>query len=501
MTEEQLIKDLIKQGESEQLEFKEVVHLESLAKALCGFSNGKGGRILVGVSDSGEILGLANANASVEQIRVFMLSAIVPETPVTIGVEKVDGKELLMMKVYGGSKQPYLFDGSIYYRKGASTVKASSKQISELIHDRQSTELHWERQPAIGVSLEDLDQKLILSTIIESEKNHRSNYSGNDVLDFLTYYGLYQNGSFTNACVVLFAKNPARFLPQIRIRLTEYAEGKTDKSLLRDEVLDGNIFSMLDRLERYINELGIRSVFDSNQWKRVDFMFPVKALQEGVINAMIHRDYKSVSSSVSINVYPDRFVISNSGHFPDDLKAASLKKNHRSHPVNPDIAHIVFLRGFIDKLGRGTLKVMEQCNEAGLKDPAWKDNVDGVTLTFNGPKALSVKKGGNSFDGVNDGANDGVNDGVNMLIDDGVNDSLIDGVNDGVRNEIIRLTDIIASSEGINTLDLATRRGKSKPTVERYLKLAKLIGVIEFRGAPKTGGYFLTKKMKEKLKE
>jgi len=42
-------------------------------------------------------------------------------------------------------------------------------------------------------------------------------------------------------------------------------------------------------------------------------------------------------------------------------------------------------------------------------------------------------------------------------------------------------------------LDLATRRGKSKPTVERYLKLAKLLGVIEFRGAPKTGGYYLKK--------
>jgi ATP-dependent DNA helicase RecG len=62
------------------------------------------------------------------------------------------------------------------------------------------------------------------------------------------------------------------------------------------------------------------------------------------------------------------------------------------------------------------------------------------------------------------------------------------------------LADLIASSEGINTLDLATRRGKSKPTVERYLKLAKLLGVIEFQGASKTGGYYLTKKMKEKLK-
>ena len=89
-----------------------------------------------------------------------------------------------------------------------------------------------------------------------------------------------------------------------------------------------------------------------------------------------------------------------------------------------------------------------------------------------------------------------VKKGINSL--DGINDGLIDGVNDGVKSEIIKLADLIASNEGINTLDLATMRGKSKPTVERYLKLAKLLGVIEFRGAPKTGGYFLTMKMKKK---
>jgi ATP-dependent DNA helicase RecG len=59
----------------------------------------------------------------------------------------------------------------------------------------------------------------------------------------------------------------------------------------------------------------------------------------------MHRDYSSFSSSVTISVYPDVFVISNSGKLPDDIKVKDLKKNHDSHPVNPDIAHIVFLNG------------------------------------------------------------------------------------------------------------------------------------------------------------
>jgi ATP-dependent DNA helicase RecG len=48
-------------------------------------------------------------------------------------------------------------------------------------------------------------------------------------------------------------------------------------------------------------------------------------------------------------------------------------------------------------------------------------------------------------------------------------------------------------------MDIATKRGKSKPSIERYLRTAKEVGIIEFKGAPKTGGYFLTEKMKAKL--
>jgi ATP-dependent DNA helicase RecG len=498
MKEEQVIKEMLLAGESEVLEFKESVRRDEIAKVLCSFLNGKGGRIMVGIDSNGTMKGIANPSKQVDHLKSFLLNAIVPEAPITISEEKYEGKDLIVLKVYSGSKQPYLFDGSIYYRNGASTVKATSIQISELIHGRQKSELHWERQSALGVDLADLDSKLIIATIKESRENRRSNFEGENILEFLFHYGLYQNGSFTNACLVLFAKNPSRYLPQIRIRLTEYGEQKTGNTLLRDELFEGNLFSIQDKLERFIGNLGIRSVFDKNQWKRIDFKFPEKALQEGVINALMHRDYSSPSSGVAISIYPDSIVISNSGHLPDDLKVNELKKSHRSHPQNPDIAHIVFLRGLIDKLGKGTIKVVEECRREGLKDPVWKDNTDGVTLTFNGPKALAAKKEKSEYDGINDGVSDGlidgVSDGVNKLIDDSVSDGLIDGVNDGLRIEIIRIVELIRIKEGVNALDIATKRGKSKPTIERYLRTAKEVGIIEFKGAPKTGGYYLTEK-------
>ena len=53
------------------------------------------------------------------------------------------------------------------------------------------------------------------------------------------------------------------------------------------------------------------------------------------------------------------------------------------------------------------------------------------------------------------------------------------------------------AKEGANTLDIATKRGKSKPTIERYLRTAKEVGLIAFKGAPKPGGYYLSTKMKK----
>lgn len=488
MNNEQLIKSLIKQGESEQLEFKEVVQKEAIAKTLCSFLNGEGGRIVIGVKNDGSVIGLPDAESIENKLRDFLIHSIVPEAPITYSVENINKKHVLVLKVWKGSKQPYIFDGGIFFRRGVKTQKATSKEISELIHGRQLSEQHWERQFVVGVTLEDLDKKLILDTIKESQKNKRSNFEGEDISDFLSYFGLYHNGSFTNACVVLFAKFPGRFIPQIRVRLTEYAAGKTDETLIRDKVFEGNLFNIRNELEKYVNALGIRSVFDKNQWKRQDFTFPVKALQEGIINALIHRDYSSFSSTVAISVYPDKFVITNSGQLPDEVEIQDLKKNHTSHPVNPDIAHIVFLRGLIDKLGRGTIKVIEECKQAGLKTPVWKETVSNVVLTFYGPKALPKKKSGH--DVVNDALNDAVNNAVRKYLS-----PYIETFSSSVQKRLVNIIKEVYYNQKVKAVELEQLFKVSKRTI--MVDLSNLNKYIQYTGSKKSGGYVLNSEFKD----
>lgn len=372
------------------------------------------------------------------------------------------------------------------------------KEISELIHDRKLLEQHWERQITLGVKLDDLDNNLIQKTITESRKNHRSNFESDDILEFLTHYGLYINGSFTNACVVLFAKEPSKFIPQVRVRLTEYAEGKTDEHLIRNEILEGNLFTVRNELEKYVNGLGVRSVFDKKQWKRLDFSFPKGALQEGIINALMHRDYSSFSSSATISVYPDKFVVSNSGKLPDDIKVRDLKRNHDSHPVNPDIAHIVFLNGLIDKLGRGTIRVIEECKDAGLRVPEWKETSNSIILTFNGPKGLAEMK--ERIDAANDAASDAVSDAVKRFIRDAVNDAVNDAASDAVIERLIKEALFIYAEDGKSLKDLMIAFDVARATMQRDMALLKAHQFILFEGAAKSGVYKLNEDFKLKLK-
>lgn len=76
--------------------------------------------------------------------------------------------------------------------------------------------------------------------------------------------------------------------------------------------------------------------------------------------------------------------------------------------------------------------------------------------------------------------------GESIQIDEGVKSSADEGVNEGVN----QLLAVISSNPGLRANILATHIGKSVQTVERYIKSLKASGSIEFRGAPKTGGYY-----------
>jgi len=117
-------------------------------------------------------------------------------------------------------------------------------------------------------------------------------------------------------------------------------------------------------------------------------LYPEFAVREALINAFAHRDYTSPSGGIVIHLYPHRMEIWNSGSLPDGVTVETLSKGHISVLRNPDIAHVLYLRGLMEKAGRGSVQIIKACREAGLPAPTWVSGENlGVTITFTAPQA------------------------------------------------------------------------------------------------------------------
>lgn len=76
-------------------------------------------------------------------------------------------------------------------------------------------------------------------------------------------------------------------------------------------------------------------------------------------------------------MYEDNFSVWNDGGLPEGISEENLKKVHRSKPRNPLLADVCFKAGYIDSWGRGTIKIIEACKNAGLPEPVLKEEQGG----------------------------------------------------------------------------------------------------------------------------
>ena len=355
MKANEFIKALLKEKEGEQLAIFNEFDLGNIGETVCAFLNSRGGRIVIGIDKHNKLIHFDNLEVLFLELRKYIYENIIPESLIGIRKEDYEGGNVVLIELIEGSKKPYSIYNRSYVRKGSTTKLADEIDMSNLIRSRRTEEYSWERSLVLEATLDDLDIVEIKKAIeLSNSIGRASKFDINDPLKFLLNFQLFRNNQFTNAAIVLFAKKPTYFLPQCRIRIIDFGKGKTSDRYENTLIIEHNLFKAYSEIQTYFKKtLPIISEFKDDDWRRIDRLkYPSEALDEAVINALMHRDFSDGTGEVFIGIYPDKIEIKNSGEIPNSLTVQDLKRNHSSFPPNPDITLIVYLCGIIEKVVR-----------------------------------------------------------------------------------------------------------------------------------------------------
>jgi len=191
----------------------------------------------------------------------------------------------------------------------------------------------------------------------------------------LTHLDLLAGKHPSHAAVLLFGKLPQRFLVTSEVKCLHFHGTEVRKPIPSYQIYKGNVFELVDQALDFVMSKIARSVGTREQGPQapVEYELPREAVGEAIVNAIAHRDYTS-NASVQVMLFADRLEVWNPGQLPATLTLASLRVPHASIPHNPLLAGPLFLAGYIEKAGTGTLDMIARCAEAELPTPDFRQD-------------------------------------------------------------------------------------------------------------------------------
>lgn len=365
------LKALVSGGESDQVEFKRSTGQRTDgARTVCAMLNSRGGFVLFGVDDSGEIRGQEVSTSSVEDV-VREINRIEPRPLIQPQVIRLDERlAVILLRVPEVGGAVYTMDGRPDVRVGPTNAIMSQQDYRQRLLDLMHPTSRWETQRAHGLGIDDLDLGALITTVEAGIANGRIGDPGTrEPGVLLRGFGLLDGECLLNAAVALFCRSDRLlpYYPQCSLRMAAFKG--LDKSEFRDNrQVTGNVFEVLEQADRFIRmNVPVAGRVVPNLFERVDDpLYPPVALREAIANAVCHRDYSAPGGAVSLAIYDDRLEITNPGRLPLGLTVDDLSRPHVSNSPNPLIASVLYRRGIIEQWGRGTLKILELTARAGL---------------------------------------------------------------------------------------------------------------------------------------
>lgn len=377
----------IQQGESKTLELKQKLPKhEQIVKTVIAFANTSGGKLIIGVNDDRQIVGIDESDIFALQDKIVSIIAdgchptLLPE----IYTANFEGKLLLVIEVFRGNLLPYFLkkEGKAtgtYIRIGASNRPADRDYILEL--ERQKRNQSYDEEICYDQEFNTLNLKPLEQRFAAQSKRLTPKKLQNLKLIREEQGRLYP----THGLLILLGEYEHAVIKCARFK------GTTMSVFIDRKEYTGDLFGQLEQAEGFIkNHINLRGEIKGLQ--RTDtYEIPESALREALINALIHRDYTNHGRDIKVGIYDDIVNIVSPGGFPCGLSNITLQEG-RSEIRNRAIARVFKELGYIEQWGSGLQRIKDACLDQGLKEPQIQESGDFVDVEFYRPERVVSPK-------------------------------------------------------------------------------------------------------------
>lgn len=373
-------------GESKTLELKrELPSSEQIAKTILAFANTSGGKLVIGVDDQRQIMGIAcdDIFALQDKITSMIFDSCYPNILPEIYTLNHEDKLLLVIEVFRGNLLPYYLkkegkNNGTYLRIGATNRKASLDNIIDL--ERQRRNLAYDEEVNYDTEFSVLDLAPLARVFTEQGK-----ILDEQKLLSLKLVKLENNILYpTNALLILLGK-----LEHCHVKCARF-KGTTMDIFIDKKEYSGDIFSILENTQNFIlNHIHLRGEI-TGLYRNDTYEIPPVALREALINALIHRDYINAGRDIKVGVYDDIVNIVSPGGFPNTITASDIEAG-RSEARNKVVANVFKILGLIEQWGSGIKRIKSSCLAYGLIVPQIAESGDFVDVEiYRPPQQTSI---------------------------------------------------------------------------------------------------------------
>ncbi|MBI4447441.1 putative DNA binding domain-containing protein, partial [Candidatus Woesearchaeota archaeon] len=359
--------ELIKNGENQEVEFKEGCPKNcEISETICAFANTDGGYFILGVSKKGEIKGLtcnldslqqniANANQAVQSLPIISTS-----------IFDIDSRKIALIRVsMANDKNAHTFKGVVYIRIGSTNRRLEGQSLFDFLKNKQI--LCFDEQDS-EAKFGDLDENKV--KLYLAKRGQEDYLKINSLKDFIISNMLGKsNGDIKlkNVASLFFSQNPIKWHPQSEVRVVRFDGIKPIKVISQKDFVS-NPFENIEQTMAFVRQnISKRFIIPEGSATRIEVEeYPIEAIREAVVNAIAHRDYYSYDS-IQINLFDDRIEMSNPGGLPEGLPKEFFGK--RSVRRNPITYRLLRDCHYVEGLGTGIPKMINEMRKSGLKDP------------------------------------------------------------------------------------------------------------------------------------